>query len=351
MMDILRLVQGAAGLTLDVRWIPAALHDSQPEVRWLDRIVFEENLITTWRGLVRKYMLSTPVPFSIDPHTLMRNDTPPGYRVFRELAINLLVHQDYADHGRMPVIQFYRDAIRFWNPGDAFGDAEHWLQPGEKEVRNPRIVAAFRRLALCEQAGTGLPMVVNQWRALGHAAPEIENDRSHKAFVVSLPLGDMVEGDLFTVQVTPQVTSQIAHQVPPQVIRQDAEPVDGFDGDLSTAQVGGSDGDLSTAQVTAQVGNSDGDLCTVDVQCLDHLTEIQQGVVNLCDTPKTMKELMDLLRVAHRGYFKQKYIDPLIEKGMLRMTNPDRPRASNQRYELTDTGLGILLEFRRRNSV
>ncbi len=33
------------------------------------------------------------------------------------------------------------------------------------------------------------------------------------------------------------------------------------------------------------------------------------------------------------------------------MTNPDRPRASNQRYVLTDIGLGILLEFRYRNSV
>jgi len=26
---------------------------------------------------------------------------------------------------------------------------------GEKEARNPRIAAAFRRLTLCEQAGTG----------------------------------------------------------------------------------------------------------------------------------------------------------------------------------------------------
>ncbi|MBF0155332.1 MAG: hypothetical protein HQL64_16470 [Magnetococcales bacterium] len=50
------------------------------------------------------------MPFSIDPHTLMPNDTPPSYRVFRELAINPLVHQDFAEHGRMPVIQFYRYA-------------------------------------------------------------------------------------------------------------------------------------------------------------------------------------------------------------------------------------------------
>jgi hypothetical protein len=87
--------------TLDVQWIPAGIADPLPEMRWFDRVVYEENLITTWQGLVAKYHQYEPRPFrGIDPHTLMRDDTPAGYRVFREAAINLLTHQDYADHTR-----------------------------------------------------------------------------------------------------------------------------------------------------------------------------------------------------------------------------------------------------------
>lgn len=174
--------------TLDVQWIPSNLGDPLPDVRWLDRVVFEDNLIVSWRGLISRYMQKVEKPFRIDPHTLLRNDAPPEYRVFREAAINLLIHQDYASHGFKAVIKFYRDVIQFWNPGDVFGNADELLEPGEKEVRNPQIVAAFRRLGLCEQAGTGMRMVLNQWQALGHPAPEYDNDRSRKAFEIRLPL-------------------------------------------------------------------------------------------------------------------------------------------------------------------
>jgi ATP-dependent DNA helicase RecG len=82
-------------------------------------------------------------------------------------------------------------------------------------VRNPQIVAAFRRLGLCEQAGTGMRMVLNQWQALGHLEPEYDNDRSRKTFEIRLPLAKD--------QVTPQVTEQVG-----KMLRQFGnKPVDG----------------------------------------------------------------------------------------------------------------------------
>ena len=84
---------------------------------------------------------------------------------------------------------------------DVFGNADHLLEPGEKEVRNPQIVAAFRRLGLCEQAGTGMGMMLNQWKALGHLEPEYDNDRSRKAFEIRLPLAK----EPVTGEVTPPV--------------------------------------------------------------------------------------------------------------------------------------------------
>lgn len=156
--------------TLDVQLLGYATDEEMPGTRWIDRFVCEENIIQAWIQLVTKYRFFMPKPFrDIDPVTLGRRDDPPGFRVFREAAMNLLMHQDYGDHSRKAVIKFFRDGIQFWNPGDVFGDDTRLLEPGEKEVRNPGIIAAMRRIAMCEQAGTGMRMMREEGRALAPA--------------------------------------------------------------------------------------------------------------------------------------------------------------------------------------
>jgi len=40
--------------------------------------------------------------------------------------------------------------------------------------------------------------------------------------------------------------------------------------------------------------------------------------------------------VSHRSHFRRKHLKPLLEAGLVRMTNPGNPRAPNRRYSLTD---------------
>ena len=277
--------------TLDVQWIPSNLGDPLPEVRWLDRVVFEDNLIVTWRGLVSRYMQKAEKPFRIDPHTLLRNDAPPEYRVFREAAINLLIHQDYASHGFKAVIKFYHDVIQFWNPGDVFGNADELLEPGEKEVRNPQIVAAFRRLGLCEQAGTGMRMVLNQWQALGHPVPEYENDRSRKAFEIRLPLRQT------------QVTGEVAGEVGPNLVP-------------------------SLSQVCPK---------SVPSSVFFHLLGIAHDKASI-------EDLMKVTGQANRTRFRKAVLRPLLDADILEMTIPDKPQSSKQKYRLTKRGRKFLKE-------
>ncbi|GHT36631.1 hypothetical protein FACS189427_08620 [Planctomycetales bacterium] len=80
------------------------------KTRWLDRFVCEENIIQAWEQLLAKFLFFTPKPFrDIDPVTLARRDAPANFRVFREAAVNLLIHQDYGDHSRKAVIKLFRD--------------------------------------------------------------------------------------------------------------------------------------------------------------------------------------------------------------------------------------------------
>ena len=167
---------------VDYQFINSAFGAWSPDRRWDDRIVVEENLLQAWLTLSERFMQRAERPFRIDPATLRRDDDPPDYISFREAAINLLLHQDYGNQGRQACIRLFRDRMEFRNPGEAFASTDELLEPGAKDVRNPDIVAAFRRLGWSEQAGTGIGAIFRNWQALGYVPPVIDNDKAGKSF-------------------------------------------------------------------------------------------------------------------------------------------------------------------------
>ena len=95
-------------MVVDLQLYRHAVAEYSPTVRWADRIPVEGNLVQAWRTVVDFYFRHSERPFSIDAETLRRSDDPPDYVSFREAAINLLIHQDFSDHGRLPAIRIYR---------------------------------------------------------------------------------------------------------------------------------------------------------------------------------------------------------------------------------------------------
>ena len=171
---------------VDWQWSRGDWSEELADERWIDRVVIETNLVEAWKALLDCYFRRAERPFSVNAETLQREDNPPDYIAFREAAINLLIHQDYADHTRKAVIRFFDDRTLLWNPGDAFASTDALLDSGDKEVRNSKIVDAFRRIGLSEQAGTGIRAIFRNWRQLGHVPPVVDNNRARKAFELTL---------------------------------------------------------------------------------------------------------------------------------------------------------------------
>ena len=437
---------------VDCQFIDAAYDSWTTDRRWIDRVVVEENLIQAWLVLSERYVKHAEHPFRLDPATLRRDDDPPDYVSFREAAINLLIHQDYGDPGRKASIRFFRDRTLFWNPGDAFAATDELLNPTEKDVRNPALVAAFRRIGLSEQAGTGVRAIFRNWQNLGHVPPVIGNDKARKAFELRLlreellgeeqrlfqaqlgvrldeaqarlfalacrqggvsltdakavtgrtgpaartvldalavqkllrPLeggvrygiaehlagrldirapgrssGGQVGGDseeLVTDQGSGGTGDRVTDQVGSGTGGMATDQVEPEAGGMSTAHVARGSGHMSTAH--AHVAPGSGDMSTAhgrgasDARRDDPLTEpsaFQWRIVERCDAPRRLAELMDALGVAHRGYFKKRHLDPLIRAGLVAMTNPANPRASGQRYVLTEAGAALKAARRGRD--
>jgi len=66
-------------------------------------------------------------------------------------------------------------------------------------------------------------------------------------------------------------------------------------------------------------------------------------ILLMLGTPLSIDELMDIFDYRDRGKFRQNYIKPMETFGFVRKTNPEKPNASNQKYQITEQGKRFLI--------
>jgi len=348
----------------------ASNHNNTGE-RWLKRTTCEYNLIQSWQAITDWYNSFAEVPFNLDPHTGQRIDQPVDYIAFRESVINLLSHQDFTDHTRWPVIENFKDRIKFWNPGDAFAHTKSLLEPGVKEVRNPNIVRALRDIGFSEQSGWGLREVYRNAHDLGRVPPQINNNKADKSFELSLSRQQLIskqqqqfqqslglklsaiEADAFamlcwhpnaavtiaeltvSLDVTgAQIQKIIKHLLTQQLIQQTDEHSIALVEHIKNLkkQLIKENSDLTTDQVT--------DLTSGQVETNQKFSQKQHEILSFCKQPQSMKAIQAYLNLTSRSYIREKLLKPLIEADLLVMTNPN-PKASNQQYVITEAGAAL----------
>ena len=70
-----------------------------------------------------------------------------------------------------------------------------------------------------------------------------------------------------------------------------------------------------------------------DEEKVTKLSDTLNDIIDFCDPPRSMIEIMEHLGLKYRYNVKHRYIAPLIEGGFLVMTNPDKPNSRNQKYK------------------
>jgi ATP-dependent DNA helicase RecG len=368
---------------IDFQIIYERFENWSSEHRWADRIVVEENIIQAWLAIVERYMKYADRPFEIDGTTLRRHDEPPDYISFREAAINLLIHQDYGDNYRHALIQIFRDRTCFWNPGDAFGTLDQLLEPGGMELRNPFIVAAFRRIGLSDQAGTGIRAIYRNWHQLGYVPPQIDNQRMEKAFRLSL-LKELILSNnqkRFQKELGVQL-KELEAEVFAYTCKKDTITITDVRaiGGLSAADARALLDRLTTQRLLesldsktiyalashlrerymASLSEKKGVPVKIDEQAekdaapswhqvgtKSALSRDQVKILRNCSEDSSLLELMTVSGRSDRTKFRNQVLNPLIDAGLVEMTIPEKPRSSKQKYRLT--GLGQNAAFNLEN--
>ena len=209
------------------------------------------------------------VPFKLN-ESMARSEENAHRRALREALTNLLMHRNYF-HYSPAQVRVYNDRIEFYNPGYSLKDPALYDSPGSI-LRNPLIAGVFYDIGWAEAKGTGIKTTRKDLQAEGYPLPEYLNDIKNDTFTLILKHP--------TEKVTPQVTPQVTGQVTPQV------------------------------------------------EMMDRIALI----LNYCETPRSLKELMAFLNLRDRKHFMEKVLNPLLENRYLKRTIPDKPRSRLQKY-------------------
>lgn len=203
---------------------------------------------------------------------------PPA--ALREIILNAVIHRDYSDPAGYVAVAIFDDRVEIQSIGrlPAGVSVESLTGPHLSRLRNPLIAAAFHRTGAVEVWGRGTNRVIDECRSYGLEAPEFREESG--AVVVT-----------FRAEI-----AVIAHEEPRK----------------------------------HQVGT------------MSALSKHQVEILESCREEKRLVQLMQIIGRADRTKFRNQFIWPLLELGLLELTIPDKPKSHLQRYRTTEAGIDTL---------
>ena len=258
---------------------------------------------------------------------------------FREAVINAFVHNDWLNENS-PMFTAYEDRIEIASLGTLPpGQTREGFFGGYSIPVNMKLAEIFLQLHISERSGRGVPRIVSEY---GEDAFAFKDN----AIVVTIPynrIGDasfvphVLEDDSRESENTPQNQGNMfqGSESTAQVLESTAQVLEG------TAQ--GLEGTAQCLEGTAQCleGTAQGlEGITCEKKCSaplgrklteDELKIIEDKILSFCTIPRGIDEITKLLDYKSRRII-HKYINPLIEKGRLARTIPNKPSSMNQKY-------------------
>ncbi|WP_127841207.1 helix-turn-helix domain-containing protein [Actinomyces wuliandei] len=226
----------------------------------------------------------------------------------REVIVNALVHASYAERGTPIRIGFYDDRIQVDSPGLLLPGMTIDSMRRVSRLRNPALARIFREAGIMEQWGTGVQRVFEQVAEAGLPEPVIEEVQDRVRVTIQIPSHD------------PRHAAAIhagSHEA-----RRAREPD-------ARAQ---KSAEHTYSEHTYTRSDDDRYVGRYDVVMM-------QAAANGPVHRNTLLEAAGL-RALSQNY--QRHVVPLLERGLLAMTVPDKPRSKAQRYILTDEGRAYL---------
>lgn len=214
---------------------------------------------------------------------IKRKDIPQyPVKAIREVLLNALMHANYELKGSRFYVAIYDDRLEIQNPGSfPPGMTIDDFKAGISKIRNPTIARIFREKENLEAWGSGYERICNICEKEGYPLPEWEE------------VGPVMRATFYPKELSAKLSASKAS---------------------------------SRHQVDTKL----------------ELSEEEHKIMAFCESPKAIKEILDQLQYTDRSKFRDKYINPMINEGLLEMTDPGSPKSPKQKYKMTAFGKELL---------
>jgi ATP-dependent DNA helicase RecG len=157
------------------------------KTKWTDRLspdgTWSGNLYDFYRLTIPRLFRDLKVPFRLEGGE--REDDTPVHKALREAFVNALVHADYSARVSILVVKA-PDYFGFRNPGRMRIPISKALEGGHSDCRNRSLQKMFSLIGLGEQAGSGIPRVLENWKSQHYRLPELWESEESEATLMRL---------------------------------------------------------------------------------------------------------------------------------------------------------------------
>lgn len=229
----------------------------------------------------------------ITNHSLEREEhLEVPYHALREALINALCHRHWERYNLTISLAIYDDRIEIASPGTFPPQitAENIKEPHESYPHNLKVAEALYRMTYLENWGSGARRIMDACKAQGVEAPTWCDNGGFITVTFKRP--DFTSG---TIK---------ADKEDKQTNKEDKYP-------------------LSTPQVPPKHP-----LSTPQVELL---------IQKMSDSYMSMRDMANVCDIKDLKYFRESYITPALEEGLIERLYPNQPKHPKQQYRLTET--------------
>ena len=228
----------------------------------------------------------------ITNHSLEREEhLEVPYHALREALINTLCHRHWERHNLTISLAIYDDRIEIASPGifPPQITPENIKDPHESFPHNLKVAEALYRMTYLGNWGSGARRIMDACQAQGVETPTWSSDGGFVTITFKRPdfKSDIIENDKEDKKITEGGTPPLSTpQVPPK------HP-------------------LSTPQVEFLIQKME-------------------------DSYMTMRNMADVCDIKDLKYFRERYITPALQEGLIERLYPNQPKHPKQQYRLTE---------------
>jgi len=239
----------------------------------------------------------------------------------RETLVNSLCHRRYDQPGTSVGIAVYDDRVEIENPGSLPPELtpETIKQPHNSHPYNPLIATFLYRSTFLESWGSGVRRIIDSCAAAGVEEPTWQTNPNFVWVTFKRP----ADKSSYT-QLTAGTTTTQKNEISGGSSTED---------DRTTTQNGNNLGGSSASEDDISEGSS---------STIIELTKQMRKLMDVMNYEfMSINEIMEACQFKNKERFRENYITPALNAGLIERKYPEQPKHPYQRFRLTEKAMHI----------